>query len=395
MDNRVYYGQYSLKHWIDLILKQNLLLPKYQRFFVWEEKDVSTLIETFKNKQFVPPITIGAFTVDGKSNNLILDGQQRLTSILLAYLGIYPDKTFFKTTYDRLASDNDDGLEEEPDPEDLDEILDWNLKKITEKGTNKEQILAKIIEGNYKPVNFNLPAGFWEKNFLGFSFLVPNAATTEVQQKYFSSVFRNINIQGKALLAQESRASLYFLKQDFDKFFNPQFFRELSVKNSNVDTKADFVRFMSLLSQYARNAGTGSLVRGFKSVMEAYYEEYIYSIVGENTSGLFKDFTEIFPDNKFQSKLDQLAEAIHALGIPKQFPSIIDMDVYLFGLIYEIVFENRAIDVVRKDALKVELDAQIAVFKASDLHKRNPGALKYLKQRITDSVNIYKKYIHE
>lgn len=57
MENRVYYGQYSLRHWIDLILKQNVLLPDYQRYFVWEEKDVTTLIDTFKKKGFVPPIT--------------------------------------------------------------------------------------------------------------------------------------------------------------------------------------------------------------------------------------------------------------------------------------------------------------------------------------------------
>ena len=36
--NRVYYGEYSLKHWIDLILSKNLVLPDYQRYFVWNEK---------------------------------------------------------------------------------------------------------------------------------------------------------------------------------------------------------------------------------------------------------------------------------------------------------------------------------------------------------------------
>ena len=92
MDNRVYYGEYSLKHWIDLILTQNVILPDYQRFFVWSENKVETLIETLKNKQFVPPVTIGAFKLANTNQNLILDGQQRLTSVLLAYLGLYPDE---------------------------------------------------------------------------------------------------------------------------------------------------------------------------------------------------------------------------------------------------------------------------------------------------------------
>ncbi len=50
MDNRVYYGEYSLKHWIDLILKENIILPDYQRYFVWNEQKVETLIT--KKKQF-------------------------------------------------------------------------------------------------------------------------------------------------------------------------------------------------------------------------------------------------------------------------------------------------------------------------------------------------------
>ena len=30
--NKIYYGEYTLKHWIDLILTGNIILPKYQRF---------------------------------------------------------------------------------------------------------------------------------------------------------------------------------------------------------------------------------------------------------------------------------------------------------------------------------------------------------------------------
>ena len=92
MGNRVYYGEYTLKHWLDLILKKNIVLPEYQRYFVWDENRVKTLIETFNRNQFVPPITIGAYTKGNTVQNLIIDGQQRLTSLLLACLNIFPDK---------------------------------------------------------------------------------------------------------------------------------------------------------------------------------------------------------------------------------------------------------------------------------------------------------------
>ena len=141
MDNRVYYGEYSLKHWIDLILKGNITLPDYQRYFVWSEKKVITLIDTFKKKQFVPPITIGAFKNGISSQNLILDGQQRLTSILLSYLGLFPDEGTYKKALEKFANDNDELVEEE---EELDDIFEWTFKTLTEKGRNKEVIYSTI-----------------------------------------------------------------------------------------------------------------------------------------------------------------------------------------------------------------------------------------------------------
>ena len=92
MDNKVYYGEYTLMHWINLILKRNIILPDYQRYFVWNQDKTKELINAFKEKQFIPPVTIGSFKNEEESINLILDGQQRLTSILLAYIGIFPDK---------------------------------------------------------------------------------------------------------------------------------------------------------------------------------------------------------------------------------------------------------------------------------------------------------------
>lgn len=390
MENRVYYGQYSLKHWLELILKQNILLPGYQRFFVWDENRVKTLIKTITEKQFVPPITIGAYKqIDQTSTNLILDGQQRLTSILLAYLGLFPDKATFKVAVERPADENDDNVDDE---DELDDILEWNFNKLTEKGKKKLDILAKVVAGNYKVVDFGVDEDFFKNNFLGFSYLVPHTDDAQTQQRYYSSVFRNINVQGQALLPQESRASLYFLKEGFNQFFNPDLSKGISVKNLSVDNKADFVRFLSLLAQYAKDGNGNKVARGFKPKMESYYEDFIYSVVGEKESPLFKAFPEIFPDGDYNTRFINLTNAIQQLEIPAQYPSIIDMDVYFFGLIYIIVFENKTLDITRGEELRLELDNKITEFKANDGHKKAPGALKYLKERITSSIEIYNKY---
>jgi uncharacterized protein with ParB-like and HNH nuclease domain len=392
MENRVFYGEYSLKHWIDLILKKNIILPDYQRYFVWNEKKVETLIDTFKKRQFVPPVTIGAFKNGNLNQNLLLDGQQRLTSILLAYLGLYPDGMTYKKIIEKFANEND----EEEEDEQLDNIFEWTFKSLVQKGKDKEQILNEITEGNYKKIDLKIEEEFLKTTFLGFSYLVPNILNDDkTQQKYYSSVFRNINIQGEVLLPQESRASLYFLDKNLIDFFDPAFFRSIIIKNVSNQNKADFVRYISLLSQYKKDGSTSKVARGYKPKMEKYYEEYIYSVVGENDSSLFADFSSTFPNKKYKLRFERLEQTINSLEIPKQFSSIIELDMYLFGLIYTIIFEDTEIDNTKKENLKTDLEVSIKSFKDDNSHSKAPGALKYLKLRIDKSVEIYKNYINE
>lgn len=392
MDNRVYYGEYSLKHWINLVLKNNIILPDYQRYFVWNEKKVETLIETFKNKQFVPPVTIGAFKLDGSNKNLILDGQQRITSILLAYLGLYPDRKIYKTLLETYANDNDDIEEEMP----YDNILEWNMKELTKKGKSKEKILSSIQDGNYKYINLNIDESFLEKNFLGFSYLVPQNSDENEQQKYYSSVFRNINIQGEPLLPQESRASLYFLDQELVELFSPNFCKKIVIKLMSNKAKIDFVRYLSLLSQYHKNNLANKVARGYKQKMEKFYEEYIHASISNIKSEVYGDFLEIFPEKKYKNDLSNLKDTLEQLDLFGEYTSIIDIDTYLFGLIYQIMFKKKNIDTSKKSQIYEKVIEKISDFKNDSSHQKSPNNLGHLRSRISQSIEIYEEYvIHE
>jgi hypothetical protein len=393
MDNRVYYGEYSLTHWIGLMLKGNISLPDYQRHFVWSEDDVKTLIDTFKEKLFVPPITIGAYKDQHQSRNLILDGQQRLTSILLAYLGRFPNQKSFQETSvvkfaDESGEDVDDVIEE-PDT-----ILKWTFKELVKFGRNKEDILIAVSDSNYKILSLQVAEKFFDETFLGFSYLVPYISDKKQQQKYYSSVFRHINIQGKTLLPQESRQSLYYLNDELFQFFDPKFFQPFTV-GLTIKSRADFVRYMALLSQYRKNENSNVVARGYKSYMESYYEEYIFSVVDDTDSDLFGKFSTLFPDKKYEERFSHLEISIHLMSLPKNFPSIIDLDMWFFGLIYMIVFQNGRIDETKKDELKQEIEKKIEEFRDDSPHARAPSALKYLRSRIDTSISIFKKYENE
>lgn len=389
MDNRVYYGEYSLSHWIELILKQNIILPDYQRYFVWSENKTKMLIGALKAKRFVPPITIGAFKNADTHQNLILDGQQRLTSILLAYLGLFPDKATYKKAVEKFADENDDLVEDE---EQFDNVYEWTFHLLTEKGKTKDAILSRIVDSNYKMINLGVDENFFKKTFLGFSYLVPNTDDEKTQQRYYSSVFRNINVQGEALLPQESRESLYYLDKALAKFFKPDFMNAFEISNSGNGFKLDFVKYLSLLSQFEKDHSEDKVARGYKPIMEKYYEEYIYSVVGESASDLFQDFILLFPNNDYASKFGILKRNIEALQTPKKFNSIIDADVYLFGLIYSSIFKCKSISTEKITELNDRLQEMTTHFKRDSAHTKAPASLKYLRSRIAYSIAIYKRH---
>ena len=366
--------------------KKNIILPDYQRYFVWDQNKAKELIKAFKEKQFIPPVTIGSFKSEKESINLILDGQQRLTSILLAYIGYFPNKIINQKEL-KFMDENDNLTEDEL----MNNILEWNFNELLKKGSTKEQIKENLSEENYIKFDFHIDEDFFDNNFLGFSYLVPLLANDKEQQKFYSKVFRSINIQGVSLLAIESRAALYYLDKDLEDYFVPKFIEKIYVN----DLKIDFVRYLALLSQYKKDKTADELGKRFAGKMEKYYEEYIYFTVGEEDSNIFIKYSEVFKDKKEYKKMYiNLKESLKELELFKKYSSIIDIDITLFGLIYFIVFEKKEIDYSKKESIIKEINKEIEKIKKIDMrHVKNPAAFKYLRCRVRRSIEIYERYV--
>ena len=389
MDNKVFYGEYTLRHWINMILRKELLLPDYQRFFVWKEKKMDLLIETLQEKRFVPPVSIGVYMENDEKQNLIIDGQQRLTSILLAYLGLFPEQSEDFVSHERaLADERDDGIDDE-DYED-DELLDWTFKKLTVHGRTKESILSGLKLQNYKRKDYNLPDEFWDTTFLGFSYMVPDLSQEKAQLKYYSKVFRDINIQGQRLQPLESRQALYFLDKDLLDLFSPSFAHDIII-GLKPPKKMDFVRYLSLLSSYKKLNSYYWVARGngYVKEMERFYENFIFSIVGEAPMDIFASLDEMFGPDDWHRRMQLLELRINDLGLKRTFASIVQMDTYFFGLIYHIVFMGRDVNISGKQNLNQILDNLYESYKESYLHSRSPNALKYMQKRMEESINTY------
>ncbi len=391
MENKVFYGEYSIAYWIELILTKKIMLPGYQRHYVWNEESLKNLVETLKEKRFVPPITIGFFRFDdGHKCNYIIDGQQRLTSLLLAYLGIFPDKDKFKSHLKALANGDEQPDDDGIDP--YDNVLEWTFNSLIDKGNSKNEIISKLRAGNYKMINLGIDEDFFENTFLGFSYIVPSTSGIE-QQKFYTKTFREINIQGEKLLAIESRRSLYFLNETLEKYFEPDFVNEYYVKVVGETQQFDFARYLCLIAAYNKLRNVNKVARGFSGrKIEKYIESYVYSVVDKKYEDSFGKFDEVFVNDDFTADMTVLRGMLNDLDIPKDFPSIINMDIFFFGLIYEVMFRHKKIDITKKNELRNRLQEKINELRNEANHSQTPALLKYMRKRISDSLDIYSEY---
>lgn len=392
MEKKVYYGEFTLKHWIELLLRKNLELPPYQRNFVWTEDQVKGFVKGIKEEIFIPPVTIGVCKIGGINHNLILDGQQRLSSILLSFFRVYPKKEAFPCRVEEL--DMDDGTIEEDIEEPRVEYINWSLRMFADSGPTEQGVRDSITSLQYSSVDYGVNDDFFENKYLPFSFIVPNVDDNAAQHEFYSSVFRNINILGTQLDPIESRQSLYFLKTELKDFFDPECCRKIKIELVGKTLAYDFVRTISILSQYKKDGRASRLAQSYKSRMEKYYEEYIYAVVKDSDNVTFGKFSSIIPNNDFAPRIAKLTTALVGLGYDQlHFPSIIDVDIYMFGLVYNTVIEGQDIDLIHKDNLLHDLQNEIANLKRDESHKSSPSLLKHMRNRVDQSITIFNRYV--
>lgn len=420
MTYHIYYGEYSLKHWIELILKKDIILPNYQRSFVWDEADIARLIKSLQDEQFVQPVTLALYSPEGeKPRNLIIDGQQRLTSILLAKLGYIPNKEKF-TSEDQIA-DKDDS-----DDENLVNLqeqnrgpIKWTFKLLLSDNVFSNSIneIRNRISRDDKYIIFNntLNNEFFEKTFIGFSYVVPDSTNRNEIQRYFAQLFRSINYFGKRLSPLESRRSLYYMNSSLQPYFDGEaedgqdVLDNIKIKDRLQYSKIDFVRYLSILSQYiGKGKRLTEVMKKYSAnrTRESYYADYVSYLVGldqEDNEDKFDGFSmgALFPNSEWKHRFSILKDDVKRLkkhfNLDEKgaFTSWIDADYWLFGLIYEVVFENKTLNENVQpliDAIKGKISAKRGLDE-NDVYLKNPNRLSNLRDRLNDSIITYQAYV--
>ena len=374
------------------------------------------LVKSLIDRQFVQPITLALFDAkDGSAtSNLIIDGQQRLTTVLLTYIGYLPDLDKFEA--DESISSDDDSSEDDNETIGATVPVRWTFQKLLSK-EQKDNTIEKIQErmikdGRYLEFkNLNLPDDFFDKTFLGFSYIIPESNDKAEIQNSYTQLFRNINYFGARLSVMESRRSLYFMKSQYQRYFEGLLEDDTDVLcgirlvEKLIPTKIDFVRYLSMLSQYLILGSSDKVLRWYSaySTRESYYGDYVSSIVGvEQESNETKfdgfDFATVFPDDCWKQRFMVLRNAVNNLkpnfdlNKDNAFTSWIDADYWLFGLIYHLVFKGKHLkaDVT---GLVDEINKKIRARRRDEYYTKTPNRLGNLRERMKESINIVGKYV--
>lgn len=408
-----------------MILTAELNLPGYQRYFVWTVEQAIKLMDSLSRGIFTPPVIIASYREDENNiNNIVLDGQQRLSSVLLCYLGYWPTK--FIATDINLAneeSQDDDGRDlnsqEAIEPNDIVDapqiIQDWNFKKIQDmyvgcsnihelkitlsKNSNYEKIEDVISKQKnstktmdlFKKLSFS--ENSFKESFLGFSFIKGLQTTSSEEKKFFSEVFRKINTSGTKLTHAESRAAFYWLNPERKELFTPTFVSKIRVGSQ----KFDWVRSLAFVAEAARiyNSRGGNFANniriavGYGRNFEDYFERYAQSIVEDTGDNLFPAFNP-----NILGRLENLENTYRSEINKLDFPSLVDADYYLWGLMFWIIFQGRSLKDDISD-LKQTLENEISKSKSDISTQKNPNRVGLIRERMKSSIAIYKDYVKE
>lgn len=372
MKHKVCYGSYSLGYWVKLMLNGSLTLPGYQRGYVWKVGQAKNLISAMKVGQFIPPVIIGSWRKGGNTYNYIIDGQQRLTTILLAAIGRFPKDSAYQ--YD--PGEDCPKRYVLPDLSKIGRYID-DIRRDTNFINQTDEFVDFLTERDLDSIR------------LGYSFIVPDSAESiDDVRKFYVHTFNNINSQGTALKPYESRRSLYFLDESFLPLFDSDCLNQYKIKT----VPADFLRYIAILSEFHKNNNYKTIAESFgaKEKKEAYYSKYILDTIGGDDSRF--RLPNIFLHNgDITGSINILKQNLVTLKIPQKYESVIELDLFLFGLIYYSMSLGKVFREENADKVRSLVNKQISIVDKDPRHKKEPNAWKFVRDRLNRSLRAYKQ----
>ncbi len=265
-----YTNGLQIESLINSLVTQYYLIPKFQRKYIWKKSQVANLALSLIKDIPIPPIYL---YVNERKKQVILDGQQRATSLFLYFNDLwYVGVTEYKRLDFRVISDLNLALTaEENILNNLVENESLNKKEKTQKVKEAKEKIKNIKEelkkqgvartkfyvedkGVERDISFSSFSED-EKEFLKRKRLDITIVDCRSKNapKVYAEIFKLLNSGGKLLSAQEVRNGVYWELFLYDRLFEVNKktqWREIYGKESDVSKDVEILLKILSLNYY-------------------------------------------------------------------------------------------------------------------------------------------------
>jgi len=250
-DIATYPSDFTLQGIVDMWNEGDIEIPEFQREFVWTIKQSSLLIESFLLGLPVPPVF---FYVDDVNKNLVIDGQQRIISIV-----------FFFDEY--FGVENLQGKRQV-----------FRLKGLSEKSPYHEKIFSELSDPDQRKLKNTVLRA------INIRQLSPKGQRTSIYH-----IFERLNTGGTPLKPQEIRNCVF--RGGFVKVL-----RDLNADKHwrSILGKTTFDKHQKDVELVLRLFALSKRVKDYEKPMK----EFLNTAMEKNRSGSsdrVKHFIEVFP----------------------------------------------------------------------------------------------------
>lgn len=236
-----YPADYTLEVLIDKWRKQQIIIPPFQRRFVWSRVQASKLIESFLLGLPVPAIFL--YSVPEDNSLLVVDGQQRLKTIAYYFEGYFGDEEGGRRHVFRLI-----GLDEHS-PFAYKSYEDLNQEDTASFNKLNDSVLRAFVIKQLNPADDTSIYHVFERLNTGGTFLLPQEIRNAIYRGFFNDFLLSINghalwraILGKPGADKRQRdvelvlrvLALYFDGDNYDKPMK-NFLNKFMRKNQQAD----------------------------------------------------------------------------------------------------------------------------------------------------------------
>lgn len=304
-------------------------LPKYQRKYVWEKQQAANLILSLIKNIPIPPLYL-YYDKDGKY--VVLDGQQRITTLFMYYNNVF----YTSGKVERVRLDFSDISRRLENIEYLNERIeryhDTMSKDEIKEMKNEIKVSYKEIKSKYNIVpskfNLNLDKDVKDITFSNFddkAKRILRRKDLEVvfvecdgknSDKAYSDIFKLLNSSGKELSSQEIRNGVYYnnILYDYIYEFNKSnnIWRKIYGLESSICKDMEYLlRFLALdyYSTYDVNLNNFDIdfdgTFSYSNIIDSYSKRFSRYSTSDDKNEMIK---QILIEEEAKNDIDKLSK---------------------------------------------------------------------------------------